>query len=48
MEVKADSRERKVPKTPTNPVTIDDLYGRMKALVGEVKEDSHLVLAEIR
>ncbi|WP_297064825.1 hypothetical protein [Thermococcus sp.] len=48
MEVKADPHERKVPKIPTNPVTIDDLYERMKTLVGEIKEDPHRILREMR
>ena len=48
MEVKADSQKREVPKTPTNPITINDLYEKMKALVGEVSGDPHLVLSKIR
>ena len=48
MEAKADSHKREVPKTPTNPITINDLYERMKALVGEVGEDPHRILREMR
>ena len=48
MEVKADSQKREVPKTPTNPITINDLYEKMKALVGEVEEDPHRILKEMR
>ncbi len=47
MEVKADSH-KKVLTTPTNPITINDLYEKMKALVGEVHGDPHLVLSKIR
>ncbi|WP_297421418.1 hypothetical protein [Thermococcus sp.] len=48
MEVRADSHKREVPKTPTNPLTIDDLYEKMKALIGEVNEDPHGILREMR
>ncbi|WP_198361933.1 hypothetical protein [Thermococcus gorgonarius] len=48
VEAKADSHKREVSKTPIHPITIDDLYERMKALVGEVKEDPHRILREMR
>ena len=47
MEVKADSQKREAPTTPTNSITINDLYEKMKALVGEV-EDPHRILREMR
>ncbi|SEV81034.1 hypothetical protein [Thermococcus thioreducens] len=48
MPVQSEVGKKGSPPGKTSPPTIDDVFLRVKELIGELKEDPHKILREMR